>query len=66
MHKHTWTKWIDIGAAETNFYQGGAIIQTSHCETCGKRRLRKTNSVTGSGVAQVYHMLIQFLNRKDR
>lgn len=58
------TSWEDIGSVETIYHFGGAIVQTRRCVACGKRYLRKTNSINCSQVAAIKSILDNFLNNK--
>jgi hypothetical protein len=61
MHIHEWSPWHDIASIETSFHHGGSIIQTSHCLKCGKRKLRKTNSICSANVCEVSRVLDRFI-----
>lgn len=60
-HIHDYSDWKDIGAIDTFTYSGGAILQTRKCVVCGKRQLRRTNSVTSSVPSQVTGLLSTML-----
>lgn len=63
---HDYGKWEDVEAIETSCFTGGAIIQTRVCKICNKRQLRKTNSVTSSGVGNVRAVLNAMLNKQNK
>lgn len=65
MHIHDWSRWEDVGSVATDFYHGGAIIQTCHCNKCGKRKIRKTNSVSSIELSSVARLLSILIKGKE-
>ena len=66
MHRHKWSRWEDVGVIATRCYGGGAIVQTRVCEKCGKRKLRKTNSVSATQANQVAQILLTLFMKSDK
>lgn len=63
---HNWDKWEDVGACQTWVHSGGAIIQAKVCRDCGKRVLRKTNSVFATEVYEAKEIISSWLKQNEK